>query len=49
MHQWRNWQTRTLQARMGDRVGSSPTWCTSRKLNSSTELFFYCIFRILGG
>lgn len=34
MHQWRNWQTRTLQARMGDRVGSSPTWCTS--LNTET-------------
>ena len=40
MHQWRNWQTRTLQARMGDRVGSSPIWCTSLKQNSSYELFF---------
>ena len=41
MHQWRNWQTRTLQARMGDRVGSSPTWCTSRKQKQLNRAVFY--------
>ena len=33
MRVWRNWQTRTFEGRMGDRMGSSPIIRTTKRLN----------------
>ncbi len=42
MQLWRNWQTRTFEGRVGNRMGSSPISCTSNEKDT-----FRCPFLLL--
>jgi hypothetical protein len=43
MRGWRNWQTRTFEGRMGDRVGSSPTLRT-KEITTEKSVVILCSF-----
>ena len=42
MRSWRNWQTRTVQVRVGNRGGSNPLDRTKIKMTGSPVIFFMC-------
>ena len=39
MQLWRNWQTRTFEGRVGNRMGSSPISCTKSEKHPLWVLF----------
>ena len=41
MQLWRNWQTRTFEGRVGNRMGSSPISCTRNKKEGKSLLFCF--------
>ncbi len=41
MRLWRNRQTRTVEGRVGDRMGSSPISRTIQRINFDTKTAFY--------
>ena len=45
MRSWRNWQTRTVQVRVGDHGGSNPFDRTITKQTSLGRLFCYAYNR----
>ncbi len=44
MQLWRNWQTRTFEGRVGNRMGSSPISCTIEKNRHPIGCLFFSIF-----
>ena len=46
MRSWRNWQTRTVQVRVGNRGGSNPLDRTRKKQSALAGCFFYVGHRI---
>ena len=48
MRSWRNWQTRTVQVRVGNRGGSNPLDRTKMKTTGSPVVFHFLRLESLG-